>query len=113
MKLVRFYRKSYVNARIVEPGEEVLMPDDYVVPDHAVDVGAESAAQEAVTKAAAEAEAKAEADRQAAVAAAQAAQAQRQHEVDDAREQRVIGALPTPPAPAPATPTPAPPRSPE
>ena len=44
MKVVRFLKRSYINASIVEPGETVLMADDALIGPHMVDVRAESEA---------------------------------------------------------------------
>ena len=46
MKLYRFTARSYVNGRIVEPGESMLLGDDVVPSAHMVDVAAESEAGE-------------------------------------------------------------------
>lgn len=44
MKLVRFLAKAYAGGRIVEAGEEVMMPDDFPMGRHTVDVAEESEA---------------------------------------------------------------------
>lgn len=44
MKLYRFLKRSFHGGRIVEPGEEVLLPDDVYPGEHMVDVYAEATA---------------------------------------------------------------------
>ncbi len=44
MKLVRFLARSYADGRIIESGEEVMMPDDFPMGRHTVDVGIENQA---------------------------------------------------------------------
>lgn len=43
MKLYRFTKRAYMADRVVEAGDEVLLPDDTVPGDHMIDVAAESA----------------------------------------------------------------------
>ena len=40
MRLLRFLKKSFVNGRIVEVGEEVMMPDSFPLAPHIIDVRA-------------------------------------------------------------------------
>lgn len=42
MKLVRYLRRSFVQGRLVEPGEELVLPDEFPMAPHMVDVRAES-----------------------------------------------------------------------
>lgn len=46
MKVVRFTQRSFVQNRIVEPGETILLPDDHPMSLHMIDVAKESEAAE-------------------------------------------------------------------